>query len=134
MRTRGPKKPWGRPAGVSPPIWPRSTVCSRAAWSCATCAVGSPVAPARRTRRSSTVPTNQWTRTVDGKTVTRYLSDEQLAEYQPWFNNAQRLKDLTTKLKIASVHAVEQSEGWTTSTANPPAAAAKRRPPRQRES
>jgi hypothetical protein len=57
-------------------------------------------------------PYIQWTRTVGGKTVTRLLSDEQLARYQPWFDNARRLKDLVAKLEIASVHAIERSEGW----------------------
>ncbi len=57
-------------------------------------------------------PYIQWTRTVEGKTVTRLLSEEQLARYQPWFDNARRLKDLVAKLEIASVHAIERSEGW----------------------
>lgn len=52
-------------------------------------------------------PYIQWTRTVDGKTVTRFLSEEQLARYQPWFDNARRLKELLAKLQIASVHALE---------------------------
>ena len=30
--------------------------------------------------------------------------------YQPWFDNARRLKDLVAKLEIASVHSVEQTE------------------------
>ena len=52
-------------------------------------------------------PYIQWTRTVRGKTVTRYLSQDQLGRYQPWFDNARRLKDLVAKLEIASVHALE---------------------------
>ena len=52
-------------------------------------------------------PYIQWTRTVDGKTVTRYLSREQLARYQPWFDNARRLKNLVAKLEIVSVQAIE---------------------------
>jgi len=52
-------------------------------------------------------PYIQWTRTVDGKTVTRYLSSEQLERYQPWLDNARRLKELVAKLEIASVHALE---------------------------
>ena len=56
-------------------------------------------------------PYIQWTRTVAGKTVSRYLSPDQLARYQPWFDNARRLKDLVTKLEIASLHALEQAEG-----------------------
>ena len=58
-------------------------------------------------------PYIQWTRTVSGKTVSRYLSPEQLARYQPWFDNARRLKDLVAKLEIASVHALEQAEAPT---------------------
>lgn len=52
-------------------------------------------------------PYIQWTRTVDGKTVTRYLTEDQLARYQPWFDNARRLKELNAKLEIASVQALE---------------------------
>jgi hypothetical protein len=57
-------------------------------------------------------PYIQWTRTVNGKTVTRLLSEEQLARYQSWFDNARRLKDLMAKLEIVSVQAIELSEGW----------------------
>ncbi len=62
-------------------------------------------------------PYIQWTRTVDGKTVTKFLSQDQLARYQPWFDNARRLKELIAMLQIASVHAVEISEGWATQAA-----------------
>jgi hypothetical protein len=59
-------------------------------------------------------PYIQWTRTVNGKTVTRLLTEEQLTRYRPWFDNARRLKDLIAKLEIASLVAAEQAEGWTT--------------------
>jgi hypothetical protein len=52
-------------------------------------------------------PYIQWTRTVDGKTVTRLLTEDELLRYQPWFDNARRLKELVAKLEIASVHALE---------------------------
>ena len=39
--------------------------------------------------------------------------ESQLTRYQPWFDNARRLKDLVAKLEIASVHAVEQAEKHT---------------------
>ena len=55
-------------------------------------------------------PYIQWTRTVDGKTVTRFLSQEQLARYQPWFDNARRLKELVAKLEIVSVHTLESED------------------------
>ena len=44
-------------------------------------------------------PYIQRTRTVNGKTVTRFLTEEQLARYQPWSDNARRLKDLRAKSK-----------------------------------
>lgn len=52
-------------------------------------------------------PYIQWTRTVNGKTVTRFLTEDELARYQPWFDNARRLKELVAKLEIASVHVLE---------------------------
>lgn len=64
-------------------------------------------------------PYVQWTRTVEGKTVTRFLSDDQLARHQSWFDNAKRLRELVAKLEIASVHAFEAERRV------PPAAASK---------
>ena len=52
-------------------------------------------------------PYVQWTRTVNGNTVTRFLSQDQLERYQLWFDNARRLKELVAKLEIASVNALE---------------------------
>ena len=52
-------------------------------------------------------PYTQWTRTAEGKTVTKLLTEEQLARYQPWFDNARTLRDLVAKLEIVSLHAVE---------------------------
>ena len=65
-------------------------------------------------------PYIQWTRTINGKTVTRYLSQEQRERYQTWFDNARQLKELVAKLEIASVHAVEGAEGWQRPTTSPP--------------
>ncbi len=55
-------------------------------------------------------PYIQWTRSVDGKTVTRYLSEQQLARYQPWFDNARRLNELVAKLEVASIQAFQSTE------------------------
>lgn len=55
-------------------------------------------------------PYIQWTRTVNGKTITRYLTEQQLTRYQPWFDNARHLKDLVAKLETASLHAFKQAE------------------------
>jgi hypothetical protein len=65
-------------------------------------------------------PYIQWTRTINGKTVTRYLSQEQRERYQTWFDNARQLKELVAKLEIASVHAVEGAEGWQRPATSPP--------------
>jgi hypothetical protein len=72
-------------------------------------------------------PYIQWTRTVDGKTVTRLLNQEQLARYQPWFDNARRLKELVAKLEILSIHAVEEEDR----RANTTSKASKRRSTRR---
>jgi hypothetical protein len=58
-------------------------------------------------------PYIQWTRTVEGKTVTKYLSEEQLERYQPWFDNAKRLRELVNDLEAASLRDIEVTEGWT---------------------
>jgi hypothetical protein len=63
-------------------------------------------------------PYIQWTRTVQGKTVTRFLSEEQLARYQSWFDNARRLRQLVAKLEIASVHAFEAERRRPATTAS----------------
>jgi hypothetical protein len=76
-------------------------------------------------------PSIQWTRTVAGKTVTRFLSEDQLGRYQPWFDNHRRLKDLVAKLEIASLQALETAEG-PTAKATPPPSTPPRKPRRAR--
>lgn len=58
-------------------------------------------------------PYISWTRKVNNKTVTRVLTDEQLRDYQPWFDNARRLKDLSAELEALSLEAVEDDPRWT---------------------
>jgi hypothetical protein len=53
-----------------------------------------------------------WTRKVKAKTVARWLSDEQLADYQPYFDNAKRLRALTSELEALSLAAVEADPRW----------------------
>jgi hypothetical protein len=57
-------------------------------------------------------PYIQWTRTVAGKTVTQLLSEDQLARYQPWFENARELRELLTQLEAISIDAIIKAEGW----------------------
>ena len=48
-------------------------------------------------------PYIQWTRKVDGHTVTKLLSPEQRDRYQPWFDNARRLRELIAELEALSL-------------------------------
>jgi hypothetical protein len=47
-------------------------------------------------------PCHQWTRKIGGKTVTRILTDDQLTDYQPWFDNHRRLRALVAELETLS--------------------------------
>ena len=38
-------------------------------------------------------PYAEWTRKIDGKTITRRLTDDQLADWQPLFDNARKIRD-----------------------------------------
>lgn len=62
-----------------------------------------------------------WTRKVEGKTITRRLTPEQLERYRPWFENKRRLRELISELEALSLETAEQAEGW----------AAKQRPRRR---
>ena len=57
-------------------------------------------------------PYHQWTRRKDGKTATRILSDEQLADYGPWFDNHRRLRELITELEEISLAITEADPRW----------------------
>lgn len=55
-------------------------------------------------------PYRHWTRTVAGKTVTRTLTAEQAERYQPWFDNARRLRGLLAELETRSLRAFLDAE------------------------
>ena len=57
-------------------------------------------------------PYLSWTRKVAGKTVTRLLSDDQLADYQDLFDNHRRLKELVPELEALSLAIVEADPRW----------------------
>ena len=57
-------------------------------------------------------PYHQWTRKKDGKTATRILTDDQLADYQPWFDNHRRLRELITELEALSLAIAENDPRW----------------------
>jgi hypothetical protein len=43
----------------------------------------------------------------------RLLSPEQLDRYRPWFENAQRIRQMLTELEDLSLQAANDAEGWT---------------------
>ena len=55
-------------------------------------------------------PYLHWTRTVAGKTETRTLTQEQAQRYQPWFDNARRLRNLIAELEAHSLRAFLDAE------------------------
>jgi hypothetical protein len=57
-------------------------------------------------------PYHQWTRKIDGKTRTRILSDDQYADYQPWFDNQRRLRALITELEDLSQEIADNDTRW----------------------
>ena len=57
-------------------------------------------------------PYRQWTRKKNGKTATRILTEDQAADYQPWFDNHRRLRELITELEELSLAIAEGDPRW----------------------
>jgi hypothetical protein len=57
-------------------------------------------------------PYHQWTRKKNGKTATRILTDDQLADYRPWFDNHRRLRELIAELEELSLAIAEADPRW----------------------
>jgi hypothetical protein len=54
-------------------------------------------------------PYAEWTRKIGGKTVTRRLTPAELADWQPLFDNAKKIRALLTKLQELTLAIVEAS-------------------------
>jgi len=54
-----------------------------------------------------------WTRKVDGKTVTRILSEDELVDYQPLFDNARKLRALASDLQELTLQLVATPDNGT---------------------
>jgi hypothetical protein len=65
-------------------------------------------------------PYNVWTRKVAGRTVTRVLSDEELATYRPLLDNTRRLRALLAELYGLTLDAVPAAEPNRSSRQRPP--------------
>ena len=57
-------------------------------------------------------PYHQWTRKKNGKTATRILTDDQLADYGPWFESHRRLRELIAELEELSLAIAEADPRW----------------------
>jgi hypothetical protein len=55
-------------------------------------------------------PYAEWTRKIGGKTITRRLTEAELADWQPLFDNAKRLRALLADLQDLTLAIVEASE------------------------
>jgi hypothetical protein len=70
-------------------------------------------------------PYHQWTRKKNGKTATRILTDDQLADYGPWFDNHKRLRELIAELEELSLAIAENDPAGTASQPRTPAPTAR---------
>jgi hypothetical protein len=52
-------------------------------------------------------PYAEWTRKIAGKTITRRLTPDELAEYQPLFDNAKKLRTLLADLQDLTLQIIE---------------------------
>jgi hypothetical protein len=53
-------------------------------------------------------PYAEWTRKIGGKTVTRKLTPAELAEYQPLFDTAKKLRSLLSELQDLTLQIIEE--------------------------
>ena len=57
-------------------------------------------------------PYHQWTRKIGKKTVTRILTDDQLTDYQPWFDTQRKIRALITELETLSQQIADNDPRW----------------------
>ncbi len=60
-------------------------------------------------------PYAEWTRKIGGKTVTRRLTAEELAAWQPLFDNARKIRDLLAELQERTLQEIEAGQQSQTS-------------------
>ena len=52
----------------------------------------------------------QWTRKVNNKTVTRYISAETATQYQAWIANDRRIRELLARLEQITIQRLEADQ------------------------
>jgi len=58
-------------------------------------------------------PYAEWTRKIGGKTVTRRLTDAELAAWQPLFDNARKIRALVAELQELTLQAISADNNTT---------------------
>jgi hypothetical protein len=66
-------------------------------------------------------PYAEWTRKIGGKTITRRLTGAELAEYQPLFDNAKKLRALLAELQDLTLEVIEEGSSRERKPAGPEA-------------
>jgi hypothetical protein len=64
-------------------------------------------------------PYAEWTRKIGGKTVTRRLTGEQLAAWQPLFDNARKLRALLADLQDLTLQIIGEAPASTPAASRP---------------
>jgi len=64
-------------------------------------------------------PYAEWTRKIGGKTVTRRLTGEQLAAWQPLFDNARKLRALLADLQDLTLQIIGEAPASTPAARRP---------------
>jgi hypothetical protein len=64
-------------------------------------------------------PYAEWTRKIGGTTITRRLTPRELAEYQPLFDNAKKLRALLTELQDLTLAIIQADSTQTRQPAEP---------------
>ena len=55
-------------------------------------------------------PYAEWTRKIGGKTITRRLTPQQLAAWQPLFDNARKMRSLLAELQELTLQAISADD------------------------
>jgi len=54
----------------------------------------------------------EWSRKISGKTVSRWLTGDQVERYEDLFSNAKQARELLTELEALSLRIAERTEVW----------------------
>jgi hypothetical protein len=110
METRRPaRKTAPRPSPPSSPAW---------AWRCpapspsGACAAATPGCHCHAGPPGLHGPYRHWTRKRAGKTISRFVPDDQVEDYRQWIDNHRRLRELAAGLEDLTLAVAGQHSGY----------------------